>query len=70
MLLILDMIGAAIDASATAVEWALSELLRHPRMKLELQNELASVVGMNRMVEEADLAKLTYLDLVIKETLR
>ncbi|XVE58755.1 hypothetical protein DITRI_Ditri04bG0194600 [Diplodiscus trichospermus] len=67
---ILDMIAAAIDASSTAVEWASPELLRHPRVKLALQNELENVVGINRMVEETDLAKLSYLDLVVKEMLR
>ncbi|KAF2298785.1 hypothetical protein GH714_027555 [Hevea brasiliensis] len=35
-----------------------------------LQEELDNVVGLNRMVEEKDLPKLTYLDMVIKESLR
>ncbi|XVF09638.1 hypothetical protein REPUB_Repub07fG0111300 [Reevesia pubescens] len=68
--IILDMIAAALETSAVAIDWALAEVIRHPRVKSRLQKELESVVGMNRMVEEADLAKLTYLDMVLKETSR
>ncbi|PSS08394.1 Cytochrome P450 CYP736A12 like [Actinidia chinensis var. chinensis] len=68
--IILDMIVGAIDTSSTAIEWIMSELLRHPQIMKKLQAELMSVVGGERMVEERDLAKLEYLDMVIKETLR
>ncbi|KAL2321217.1 hypothetical protein Fmac_030186 [Flemingia macrophylla] len=68
--IVMTMIIAAIDTSATTVEWAMSELLRHPRVMKKLQDELESVVGMNRKVEESDLENLPYLDLVVKETLR
>ncbi|KAA8541196.1 hypothetical protein F0562_025197 [Nyssa sinensis] len=69
--IILDMIVGTIDTSATAIEWVLSELLRHPRVMRQVQEELNSVVGMDRsIVEETDLAKLNYLDMVIKESLR
>ena len=68
--IILDMIAAALDTSAAAIEWGISELLRHPSAMKRLQNELETVVGMNRQVEETDLAKLPYLNMVAKETLR
>ncbi|CAJ1936916.1 unnamed protein product [Sphenostylis stenocarpa] len=68
--ILLDMISAAFETSATVVEWTLSELLRHPRVMKNVQDELDNVVGRNRLVEENDLAKLSYLDIVIKETLR
>lgn len=64
------MLAAAIDTSATAVEWALSELLRHPKVMKILQKELEKIVGLNRMVEESDLGNLEYLDMIVKETLR
>ncbi|XP_057420334.1 cytochrome P450 CYP736A12-like [Lotus japonicus] len=67
---LLDIIVAAFETSAIVVEWALSELLKHPRVMKNLQDELDEVVGLNKLVEEADLAKLNYLDVVIKETLR
>ncbi|KAK7380027.1 hypothetical protein VNO78_32370 [Psophocarpus tetragonolobus] len=68
--IILDMIAGAFETSAVAVEWAMSELLRHPRDMKRLQEELNNVVGLNRLVEESDLSKLPYLNMVVKETLR
>nr|ALG05142.1 cytochrome P450 [Sinopodophyllum hexandrum] len=68
--IIIDMIAGAKDTSATAMEWAFSDLLRHPRVMKLVQSELESVVGLNRMVEDSDLMKLEYLDLVIKESMR
>ncbi|XP_054787772.1 cytochrome P450 CYP736A12-like [Prosopis cineraria] len=66
----LSMIAGAYETSAVSIEWTLSELLRNPRVMKNLQDELETVVGMNRMVEESDLSKLNYLNLVVKESLR
>ena len=68
--ILLDMISAAFDTSAASIEWTFSELLRNPRVMKKLQDELESVVGMERMVEEEDLGKLVYLDMVMKESFR
>ncbi|KOM54302.1 hypothetical protein LR48_Vigan10g019400 [Vigna angularis] len=68
--IILDMISAAFDTASTTVEWAMSQLLRHPSVMKRLQQELEHVVGINRHVEENDLEKLSYLNMVVKETLR
>ncbi|XP_040364490.1 cytochrome P450 CYP736A12 [Rosa chinensis] len=68
--ILLDMITAAFDTSATLIVWSLAELLRHPRIMKNLQEELQSVVGMDRMVEESDLPKLDYLSMVVKESFR
>lgn len=65
-----DIIIGAIDTSAITIEWLLSELFRHPRVMRQLQEELENVIGMERMVEEVDLANLVYLDMVLKEGLR
>ncbi|OIT33515.1 PREDICTED: cytochrome P450 CYP736A12-like [Nicotiana attenuata] len=67
---LLDMLMASMDTSATSVEWILTELLRHPQVMKKLQKELEEVVGLDRMVEESDLEDLKYLDMVIKEALR
>ena len=64
------MLAASMDTSATAIEWAISELMKHPRVLDKMQRELEAVVGMSRMVEESDLEKLDYLDMVVKETFR
>ncbi|KAL6225247.1 hypothetical protein ACLB2K_004098 [Fragaria x ananassa] len=68
--IILDMVAGAMDTSATAIEWTLSELMRHPRVMKKVQKELEDVVGMDRMVDESDLEKLEYLNMVVKENLR
>nr|AAL66194.1 cytochrome P450 [Pyrus communis] len=67
---LLDMIAGAFDTSATAIIWTLAELLRHPKVMKRLQEELQSVIGMDRMVEESDLPKLDYLSMVVKESFR
>ncbi|KAK8684899.1 hypothetical protein V6N13_040913 [Hibiscus sabdariffa] len=68
--IILDMLAAAMDSSGATIDWTLTELIRHPRVTKKLQKELESAVGMKRMVEESDLEKLEYLDMVIKESFR
>ncbi|VVA28800.1 PREDICTED: cytochrome [Prunus dulcis] len=68
--IILDMLAGAMDTTATAIEWTLSELIKHPRVMKKVQKELENVVGMEREVEESDLEKLEYLDMVVKETMR
>lgn len=65
-----DMLAASIDTSATAIEWALSELIKHPWVMKKIQKELEEKVGLERIVEESDLESLEYLDMVVKETLR
>ena len=64
------MLAGSMDTSAAVIEWALSELMKHPRVMKKVQKELEKKVGMNRMVEESDLESLEYLEMVIKETLR
>ncbi|KAK4585328.1 hypothetical protein RGQ29_022836 [Quercus rubra] len=68
--IILDLLAAAMDTSATTIDWALTELMRHPRIMKKVQKELENVVGLERMVDESDLDSLEYLDMVVKETMR
>lgn len=68
--LVLDMFSAATDTSAIVVEWALSELLKHPHAMKNLQQEIVSVVGEHGKVEESDLETMKYLRCVLKETMR
>ncbi|XP_028773132.1 cytochrome P450 CYP736A12 [Neltuma alba] len=65
-----DMIGAALETSATIIVWALSELLRNPRVMKILQHELDAVIGADNLVGEKDIGKLNYLEMVIKEAFR
>ncbi|KAJ8639289.1 hypothetical protein MRB53_015983 [Persea americana] len=65
-----DMFTAAIDTTPVTIIWVLSELMKHPRVMAKAQKELDTVVGMGRMVDESDLAKLDYLYMVVKESMR
>lgn len=64
------MIAAATDTSAVTNEWAMAEVIKHPRVLHKIQRELDTVVGPNRMVNESDLVHLTYLRCVVRETFR
>ncbi|CAN1312231.1 Flavonoid 3'-monooxygenase [Linum perenne] len=65
-----NMFTAGTDTSSSTVEWAIAELIRSPKIMAQLQSELDSVVGRDRLVTELDLPKLPYLQAVIKETFR
>ncbi|XVE58758.1 hypothetical protein DITRI_Ditri04bG0194900 [Diplodiscus trichospermus] len=68
--ILLDMIAGSFDTTSTTIIWTFSELLRHSRVMVRLQQELETFVGKNRMVEESDIPKLTYLDMIVKKSLR
>ncbi|KAL3691469.1 hypothetical protein R1sor_005120 [Riccia sorocarpa] len=65
-----NVLFAGTDTSADTVEWALSELIRNPRVLQKVQEELDSKVGRERLVEESDIPNLPYLQAVVKETFR
>ncbi|CAI9109292.1 OLC1v1009094C1 [Oldenlandia corymbosa var. corymbosa] len=67
---LLDMLTASMDSTTATIEWTISELLRHPGIMWKLQKEIEQRVGMDRFVEESDLEGLTYLDMVMKESMR
>lgn len=58
------------DTSSVTVEWAMAELLRNPRMMAKVREELTTVIGHGRQMEESDISRLPYLRAVVKETLR
>nr|ALG05121.1 cytochrome P450 [Sinopodophyllum hexandrum] len=68
--LFLDLILAGTKTTATAVEWAVSELIKQPVLMKKAKQELDEVVGMNNIVEESHLPKLQYIEAVMKEVLR
>lgn len=61
---------AGTDTTSSALEWAMAELLRNPKMMLKAQEEIRQVIGQKKAVEESDTFKLPYLQAVVKETLR
>ncbi|OIT00557.1 PREDICTED: cytochrome P450 93A3-like [Nicotiana attenuata] len=67
---ILDIFAAGSDTAAITTEWAIAELMNHPTIMDKAVEEIDSVVGKNRVVEESDMANLPYLEAIVKETLR
>nr|CAB3484879.1 unnamed protein product [Digitaria exilis] len=66
-----DMFVAGTDTSAAAMEWTMTELVRHPDVLAKAQREVRSAVSDGRdTVLESDLPQLRYLKLVIRESLR
>ncbi|TYH42238.1 hypothetical protein ES332_D11G050200v1 [Gossypium tomentosum] len=68
--IIMDVMFGGTETVASAIEWALTELMKSPEDLKRVQQELAEVVGLDRRVEESDIEKLTYLKCTLKETLR
>ncbi|CAM6050510.1 unnamed protein product [Sphagnum compactum] len=67
---VMELLTAGTETSMYTTEWGMTELIRNPIVMKRVQTELETVIGTNRIVEEADLNKLTYLQAVVKETLR
>lgn len=63
------MIFRGTDTTAILTEWVMAEMILNPNVQTKLQRELDLVVG-NKTLTDADVAKLPYLQAVIKETLR
>lgn len=64
------MISAGMDTTTITVEWAMAELVRNPRVQQKVQEELDRVVGRDRVMTEADIPNLPYLQCVTKECYR
>ncbi|KAL6296193.1 hypothetical protein ACE6H2_004335 [Prunus campanulata] len=68
--IILVMLVAGTDTTSTALDWAMALLLNHPETMEKVRAEIETKIGQERLLEEHDLPKLTYLQNVINETLR
>ncbi|XP_010531068.1 PREDICTED: cytochrome P450 84A1-like [Tarenaya hassleriana] len=68
--IIMDVMFGGTETVASAIEWALTELLRSPEDLKRVQQELAEVVGLDQRVEETHMERLTFLKCCLKETLR
>ncbi|CAN1230791.1 Licodione synthase [Linum grandiflorum] len=68
--LVLDMLTAGTDTTGTTLEWALAEIINHPKVLNKAKEEIDRVVGPNRLVQESDAPNLPYIEAIIKETFR
>ncbi|KHG28615.1 Cytochrome P450 [Gossypium arboreum] len=68
--ILFDVFSAGSETSATAVEWAMSEMIKNPRVMTKAQAEVRQVFEGKGNVDETGVHQLKYLKCVIKETLR
>ncbi|KAJ0611454.1 putative premnaspirodiene oxygenase [Helianthus annuus] len=66
----LDIFTGGSETSSTTVEWAMSEMLKHPKILEKTQTEIRKVVNKRGTIDETCIQEILFLKLVIKETLR
>ncbi|KAI9071561.1 hypothetical protein K1719_023536 [Acacia pycnantha] len=67
---ILDIFVGGTETSSTTVVWAMSEMLKQPKILEKSQAEVRRVFKGKAYVDGTELHQLEYLQCVIKETLR
>ncbi|XP_050218842.1 cytochrome P450 81Q32-like isoform X2 [Mercurialis annua] len=67
---ILTILTAGSQTSAATLEWAMSLLLNHPEALQKAVAEIDVVVGIDKLLSETDVQKLSFLQNVINETFR
>ncbi|XP_052311659.1 cytochrome P450 705A5 isoform X10 [Populus trichocarpa] len=66
----LDLFTGGTSTTADAILWILGELVNHPAAFKKLREEIDSVVGTERLVDEADIPNLPYFQACVKEAMR
>ncbi|VAH53952.1 unnamed protein product [Triticum turgidum subsp. durum] len=67
---ILDIFGAGSETAATTLGWAFAELIRNPMVMQKATAEVRQTFEARGTIAEEALNELSYLHLVIRETLR
>ncbi|CAH2037996.1 unnamed protein product, partial [Thlaspi arvense] len=66
-----DIFLAEVNTSVIALVWAMTELMKNPRVMKKVQEEIRTTLGEKKeRITEDDLNKIHYLKLVVKETFR
>ncbi|EEF39163.1 cytochrome P450, putative [Ricinus communis] len=68
--ILMNIFLAGVHSTATTLVWAMSELIRNPRVIEKAQTEIRNCIGDKRKVCESKIEKFEYLKLILKETLR
>ncbi|KAL1197397.1 Cytochrome [Cardamine amara subsp. amara] len=58
------------DSSVQTTQWTMAEIINKPDVLERLREEIDSIVGKSRLIQETDISKLPYLQAVVKEGLR
>ncbi|KAF3786347.1 Flavonoid 3'-monooxygenase [Nymphaea thermarum] len=67
---VLNLVAAGTDTTSVTLEWALSALLNNRQVLEKAKEEMDCKIGRERRVEESDIMNLTYLQAIVKETMR
>ncbi|CAN6201663.1 unnamed protein product [Urochloa humidicola] len=67
---IFDLIAGGIETATTTLQWAMAELMRNPAIMSKAQAEVRRVFMGQMKVTEERVSELSFLQLIIKETLR
>lgn len=65
-----DIFAAGTETTSVALQWTLAELIKNPRVFKKAREEIESVVGASKLLEESDIPNLPYIQAIVKETLR
>ncbi|KAH6816189.1 hypothetical protein C2S51_021009 [Perilla frutescens var. frutescens] len=68
--IIMDVFIAGTDTTAASLTWAMTALIKNPNAMKKVQEEIRSLVGKERLIDEDDVENLPYLKAVVKEILR
>nr|QSK97100.1 P450 mono-oxygenase [Curcuma wenyujin] len=68
--IITEIFLAGTETTSTVIEWAMSELIKNPKEMEKVQKEMREAMQGKTKLEESDIPKFSYLNLVIKETMR
>ncbi|XP_047942791.1 salviol synthase-like [Salvia hispanica] len=67
---LVDMLLGGSETSSTVMVWAMSEMLKNPRVLQKAQEEVRMVFDQDGSVDESRIPQLNYLKAVVKETMR
>ncbi|CAN6242050.1 unnamed protein product [Urochloa humidicola] len=65
-----DMFTGGSDTSSTTLNWCMTELVRKPEALAKAQAEVQEALKGKTIITEDDIRELSYIELLIKETLR
>jgi cytochrome P450 len=69
--LISEFLGAGTESTASALEWTMANLVKHPELQRNLRIEVDAAASRDdRAIEAADLPRMPYLKAVVLECLR
>ncbi|KAM6571309.1 hypothetical protein CsatA_015389 [Cannabis sativa] len=68
--IIFEIFAAGIETTATSTEWAMSELMKNPKIMKKAQDEVREVFHRNGLGNERALDEMKYLKSVINESMR